>query len=869
LARLRLAVLSLALALAGLGAVAAEAGALELPPGFRDEKVLGGLQEPTSVRFAPDGRVFVAEKAGRVVVFDDLEDPTPTEFADLTRMVYDHSDRGLLGMVLDPEFDAGRPYVYLLYTYDHVLGEAAPAPRWGDPDNPVGDFCDELDDPDVDDCPVSGRLVRLTAVGDHAATTGVGALDEHVLVEDWCQQFSSHSIGDLQFDAGGALYASGGDGASFNDVDYGQYGWPAKNQCGDPPGGIGALLSPPTAEGGALRAQDLRTSGDPVGLDGSIIRIDPDSGAGLPGNPLFETGSDANAKRIVAYGFRNPFRFVVDSEHQEIYTANVGWNKWEEIDRFPQVPNPPFNSGWPCWEGPEINPSYQGLGLNICKAIYSQPGSTSQPFFSYQHKEDAISEDQCEDGKLTGSAVSGMALYPDSGPFPDDYDGALFFADSVRGCMYVVLAGDDGRPDASKVANFMWEGGLYPGVDLEVGPDGNLYYVRIFSDDDEGTIHRVSFDPNAPFARIESSQRYGPLNLKVDFDGTSSTDPQAGPLSYAWDLDGDGQFDDSNSATPSRTYSVAKNITVSLQVEDNEGKTSRDAVVVYPGDTPPQPLITAPSPTLTWAVGQDVEFAGHAVDSEEPGGLVAPEGLRWSTRILHCPAACHAHPYQGFSETATGTLRAPDHDYPAKIEFVLTATDARGLSASQTLLIDPRAVTLRIVSDPPGVTLGAGPKTAPGPFELTAIEGGRITLTAPPSTSVGGVELPFEGWSDGGELVHSIVAASSATYTASYGFPPVDTRRGAPTRLRGHPPKRTRSRVARFAFHHGGEHVAYRCRLDGKPYAPCRSPRVYRNLAVGRHTFRVLAVDAEDGSSLGAVRLYRWRVQPPLAPPRR
>ena len=31
-------------------------------------------------------------------------------------------------------------------------------------------------------------------------------------------------------------------------------------------------LSPPSAEGGALRSQDLRTSGDPVSLDGTVIR---------------------------------------------------------------------------------------------------------------------------------------------------------------------------------------------------------------------------------------------------------------------------------------------------------------------------------------------------------------------------------------------------------------------------------------------------------------------------------------------------------------------------------------------------------------------------------------------------------------------
>ena len=48
-----------------------------------------------------------------------------------------------------------------------------------------------------------------------------------MLVEDWCQQYPSHSIGSLAFGADGALYVSGGDGASFNFVDYGQDGAPS------------------------------------------------------------------------------------------------------------------------------------------------------------------------------------------------------------------------------------------------------------------------------------------------------------------------------------------------------------------------------------------------------------------------------------------------------------------------------------------------------------------------------------------------------------------------------------------------------------------------------------------------------------------
>ena len=79
-----------------------------LPPGFHDSVVLSGLQSPTAVAFASDGRVFVAEKAGVVKVFDGLGDTTPTVFADLRTEVNDYRERGLLGLALDPAFPAQR-----------------------------------------------------------------------------------------------------------------------------------------------------------------------------------------------------------------------------------------------------------------------------------------------------------------------------------------------------------------------------------------------------------------------------------------------------------------------------------------------------------------------------------------------------------------------------------------------------------------------------------------------------------------------------------------------------------------------------------------------------------------------------------------
>ena len=78
--------------------------AATLPAGFQEPIVFSGLTQPTAVRFAPDGRVFVAEKRGVIKVFDSLTDTTPDIFADLNANVYNFWDRGLLGLELDPRF---------------------------------------------------------------------------------------------------------------------------------------------------------------------------------------------------------------------------------------------------------------------------------------------------------------------------------------------------------------------------------------------------------------------------------------------------------------------------------------------------------------------------------------------------------------------------------------------------------------------------------------------------------------------------------------------------------------------------------------------------------------------------------------------
>ena len=110
--------------------------AAAVPAGFQESVVWSGLTNPVAVRFATDGRVFVAEKSGIIKIFDSLTDPTPTTFSALTSNVHDFWDRGMLGFALDPSLTGGPggtgSFVYVLYAYDHILGTGEGPPKWGD-----------------------------------------------------------------------------------------------------------------------------------------------------------------------------------------------------------------------------------------------------------------------------------------------------------------------------------------------------------------------------------------------------------------------------------------------------------------------------------------------------------------------------------------------------------------------------------------------------------------------------------------------------------------------------------------------------------------------------------------------------------------
>ncbi len=166
--------------------------------------------------------------------------------------------------------------------------------------------------------------------------------DSELVFLEVAQPYRNHNGGHVAFGPDGMLYVGLGDGGS----------------SGDPRG----------------NGQDTST------LLGSILRIDvsalDETGgyAAPPDNP-FAGGDGTTRPEIWAYGLRNPWRFSFDRETGDLWAADVGQNRYEEVDLI----RPGRNYGWNVMEGSKCfrptNCDTRGLEMPV--AEYGREGGCS------------------------------------------------------------------------------------------------------------------------------------------------------------------------------------------------------------------------------------------------------------------------------------------------------------------------------------------------------------------------------------------------------------------------------------------------------------------------------------------------------------
>jgi len=240
-----------------------------------------------------------------------------------------------------------------------------------------------------------------------------------------------HNGGSLAFDSAGRLLISTGDGG---------------------PGGVGGATPDPN-----LNGRNVNT------LLAKILRIDvgPTCAAAsycIPvGNPFAAGGG---SPEIWMTGVRNPWRIATDPATQQVFIADVGQDRWEELDVLPES-STGGDLEWSCREGLEL---FEPANPARCPSMPAQTPPVA-PVTVMCH-----------------AAVTGCV--------PDDTAGSIIGGQVYRGSAYAALLGGAyvfGDYISGNV--WTWSGGVRTRV-------GSLLHVTSFGLDPSGEMWATTFDPN-------------------------------------------------------------------------------------------------------------------------------------------------------------------------------------------------------------------------------------------------------------------------------------------------------------------------------------------------------------------------------------
>ncbi|MCZ4410159.1 PQQ-dependent sugar dehydrogenase [Cryomorphaceae bacterium 1068] len=356
-----------------LGLVSQNAQA-QYPDGFVEEIAYNQFNVAAGILFADTNLSVVWELNGTVwLISNDQVGDAPV--IDISEEVAFYGDLGMIGATLDPNF-MENGYIYLFYCADtHYLR------FFGTPDY----------NPAVSDNKVSmGRITRYTIDVDNL--TLVENSRKILLGEEMGTGLPicapAHGVGQLMFGNDGSLIASTGDGNTWvgSPNGGGFNGEGPLPQYANDDIALDYNILKEEEQLGAFRSQYID------GLNGKVLRINPETGEGLPNNPFYNSADpSAPRSKIWAMGFRNPYRFTIKSNTGggnlesgnpgTIVLSDVGDWVWEEVNF---VSDPGGNYGWPIFQGPMRYGYYANKATKNVNALNPLSSSTCNDYMDYQ-----------------------------------------------------------------------------------------------------------------------------------------------------------------------------------------------------------------------------------------------------------------------------------------------------------------------------------------------------------------------------------------------------------------------------------------------------------------------------------------------------
>ena len=435
------------------------------------QTVANNLSSPLGMAVPDDGsgRMFVYDQAG-VIWLLTAAGMSATPVLDVRASLVtlgSYDERGLLGAAAHPDF-ANHPFLYT-YTSEPAAGLAdfTSSATNHDHQSVIAEWQMDPANPDQVDPASRRELLRID------------------------QPQANHNGGTLRFGPDGLLYVSLGDGGAADD-----------QGPGHDPGGNGQAI---------------------WNVYGKLLRIDVDGldslngQYGIPGdNPFYSWGF---VDEIFAYGLRNPFSYSFDRETGELYLADVGQNKVEEVNLIVNG----GNYGWPIQEGTfYFDPNGAGPGFVTATPVVPVPADLVDPIAQYDHDDgSAVVGGYVYRGAQLPDLV-GRYVFGDWGTFGVP-SGRLFCLNAMNGIEELRIGLDD-RPLGYWLKGFGEDasGELYVMVSSSLGPAGNT-----------GRILKIVAAPtNAPpvasadtIQRSPGSAAKAPLSTLLSNDQDPDGDP--------------------------------------------------------------------------------------------------------------------------------------------------------------------------------------------------------------------------------------------------------------------------------------------------------------------------------------------------------
>ncbi|MEU6643905.1 ThuA domain-containing protein [Saccharomonospora sp. NPDC046836] len=557
--------------------------------------------EPMALAVLPDRRVLHTSRDGRVF----LTTPDATTSLAATIPVYNHDEDGLQGIAIDPDF-ANNRWVYLYY-----------APRL---DTPGGDAPENGTPADFEPFKGYNQLSRYQL-------TDSGTLDlaseQQILQVPADRGICCHAGGEIDFDGAGNLLLSTGDDTN----PFASDGYTPIDERSD--------------RNPVYDAQ--RASGNTNDLRGKLLRItvQDDGSYTVPEGNLFAPGTEKTRSEIYAMGFRNPFRFAVDKETGWIYLGDYGPDAGSaNPNRGPagtvefNLIKEPGNFGWPYCVGdnqPFIDYDFatgtSGEAFDCAAPRNESPHNTglaelppAQPAWIPYDGGSVPEFDTGGESPMGGPVYDYDAELDFVTKFPEFYDGRNFAYEWDRGWINTIEVGADGERGA--IEPFFESMQLRRPMNIEFGPDGSLYVLDYgggyFGGAADSAVYRIDYTKGnrTPQVNLTADRTSGPAPLEVDFEATA-TDPDGGPLTYAWDFDGDGTVDSTETGPLTHTYTEPGQYSAHLAVTDETGLTGSASLVITVGNTAPTVTLETPVNGGFFGFGDTVPFRVTVTDPED------------------------------------------------------------------------------------------------------------------------------------------------------------------------------------------------------------------------------------------------------------